>query len=239
MDNDWLFFLGTILVSIVIYLLQRKIKKLSYSVILNTSLVKVNSEVKDKIQLTFEGNKIENPYLIFVRFINNGNQYISASDFEKSIKLIFSNDTKILQCEATDLKPDNLALEVNYSENTINIDPLLINPNEEFTLKLIIDSPNSSFEIIDRIKGLNIKEFKEPFFINSRWLYILLGYLICILYMYYFTPIFEPSSSPEESLNKIANLPIYALPSGFILLLIIYIPDIYVFFKRRKFINKN
>lgn len=96
MDNDWLFFLGTILVSIVIYLLQRKIKKLSYSVILNTSLVKVNSEVKDKIQLTFEGNKIENPYLIFVRFINNGNQYISASDFEESIKLIFSNDTKIL-----------------------------------------------------------------------------------------------------------------------------------------------
>lgn len=53
MDNDWLFFLGTILVSIVIYLLQRKIKRLSYSVILNTSLVKVNSEVKDKIQLTF------------------------------------------------------------------------------------------------------------------------------------------------------------------------------------------
>lgn len=239
MDKDLLFFLGTIFVAIVIYLLQRKIKKLSYSVILNTSLVKVNSEVKDKIQITFEGNKIENPCLIFVRFINNGNQYISASDFEESIKLIFSNDTKILQCEATDLKPDNLALEVNHSENTINIDPLLINQNEEFTLKLIIDSPNSSFEIIDRIKGLNIKEFKEPFFIKSRWLYILLGYLICILYMYCFTPIFEPSSSPEESLNKIANLPIYALPSGFILLLITYIPDIYVFFKRRKFINKN
>ena len=43
-----------VVIGIAIY--QNKIKKLSYELILNTPLVKVSSEVKDKIEVYYEKN---------------------------------------------------------------------------------------------------------------------------------------------------------------------------------------
>ena len=196
-----------VVIGIAIY--QNKIKKLSYELILNTPLVKVSSEVKDKIEVYYEKNKVENPQIVIIRFLNNGNQPISTSDFEQNIKLIFPNDTKIIQCEITKLNPTNLLLNFNHADNTISIDPLLLNSNEGFTLNLIIEGQDSSFKIIDRIKGVNIKKYKEPFFIVNSWIYLPIALFASFVWMYYFTPMFERSYTAEDTLSKLENIPLY------------------------------
>lgn len=225
-----------VVIGIAIY--QNKIKKLSYELILNTPLVKVSSEVKDKIEVYYEKNKVENPQIVIIRFLNNGNQPISTSDFEQNIKLIFPNDTKIIQCEITKLNPTNLLLNFNHADNTISIDPLLLNSNEGFTLNLIIEGQDSSFKIIDRIKGVNIKKYKEPFFIVNSWIYLPIALFASFVWMYYFTPMFERSYTAEDTLSKLENIPLYVFPTGILFIFITSIPNIYRFFRKRRLEDK-
>lgn len=230
--------LATLIVMIIIYIFQKQTKKLSYEIILNTSLVKVSSEVKDKIEVYYEKNKVENPQILIIRFLNNGNQPISASDFEENTRLVFHNNAKIIQCESTNLNPDSLSLNFDYAKNTITIDPLLLNSNEGFTLNLIIEGEDSSFKIIDRIKGVNIKKYREPFFIVNSWMYLPVALFASFVWMYYFTPMFERSYTAEDTLVKLANVPMYALPTGILFIFITSIPNIYRFFRKRRLKNK-
>lgn len=237
MNLDFSTLLGiavTALITIGGIIYQRKTKKLSYEIILNTSLVKVNSEVKDKIEVYYEKNKVENPHLLIIRFSNNGNQPISTSDFEEKIKLIFSDDTRIIQCDSTNLNPTSLLLNFHHEENTITIDPLLLNSNEGFSFNIIIEGEDNNFDIIDRIHGVNIKKYKEPFLIVNGWIYLPIALLAIFFWMYYFTPIFERSNNAEDTLVKLSNVPIYALSTGLLFIAITSIPNIYRFFRKRR-----
>lgn len=225
-----------VVIGVAIY--QNKIKKLSYEIVLNTPLVKVSSKVKDKIEVYYEKNKVENPQILIIRFLNNGNQPISTSDFEESIKLVFHSDAKIIQCESTNLNPDSLSLNFNHAKNTITIDPLLLNSNEGFTLNLIIEGEDSSFTIIDRIQGVNVKKYKEPFFIVNDWIYLPIAFFASFVWMYYFTPMFQRSYTAEYTLLKLANVPMYAFPTGILFISIISIPNIYRFFRKRRLEDK-
>lgn len=228
----------TIAIMIIIFLFQRQTKKLSYEIILNTSLVKVSSEIKDKIEVYYEKNKVENPQLLIIRFLNNGNQPIISSDFEENIKLVFSDDAKIIQCYSTNLNPTGLSLNFHHAENTITINPLLLNSNEGFTLNLIIEGQDSSFNIIDRIKGVSIKKYKEPFLIVNSWIYLLIALFTSLFCMYYFTPMFEQSYTAEDTLIKLSNVPIYAFSIGILFIFITSIPNIYRFFRKRRLEDK-
>lgn len=222
-----------ILAAIFIPLYLRQTKKLSYEIMLNTSLIDVNSQVKDEIELYYDNKKVNNPHLIIIRFINDGNQPISVSDFENMIKIIFSEQTKIIQCDSSNSA--NLKLNYTIESNTITIDPLLINSNENFTFKLIIDGQHSNFRINDRIKGINIKKYSEPLLIAHEWIYLMIGLVFGLLWMYYFTPLFEQSLTAEHLLNKLANLPLYLIPALIIFTVIKSVPDIYRLFRKLKY----
>lgn len=235
MINQDLIIIGLILigtlVSIFIPLYLRKTKKLSYEIVLNTSLIDVNSKVKDKIMVHYKGNTVDNPQLSIIRFINNGNQPINTSDFEDKIKLIFPEQTKIIQCDSSNSA--NLDLSYTIENNTIIIKPLLINSKENFTFNLIIDGQDSNFRIIDRIKGVNIKKYSEPFLITHDWISIVVVYLILIAYLLYFSKASERTYSAEETLAKFGSGFELILPFTFFLLIIILIPHIFRYLRNR------
>lgn len=221
----------TIVVMIAIFLLQKQTKKLSYKILLNTSLIRVSSEVKNKIEVYYENNKVENLRLLVIKFLNNGNQPISSADFEENINLLFSKDTRIIQCEVTDLYPTSLLINFSHSKNILTIKPLLLNSKEEFTFNIITDCKDGKFQITDRIKGVNIRSFKEPFFITNNWIFVPIAISISFFFAYYCTPIFKRSHTAEDTLAKISNLPIYAVLISLLFLLIISIPDFYKLYR--------
>ena len=232
-------FVVPILITIAIYLLQKKTKKLSYEIILDTSLVTVNTKVKEKIKIFYENSVVTNPNFISIRFINNGNQAISKLDYEDDIVLKFEDTSKIIQCDSPKMYPDNLKLNFSYDNNSVSIKPLLLNNGEFFDLNLIIDSPSSKFKIIDRIKGLRVEKYKEPFIIANSWVFPIASLLLFAFWSYFFTPIFEHSETAKETLYKLANLPVYLFPGILLYIILIPIPDIYRFFRKRKFKNNK
>ena len=230
-----LLFLTPILVMIFIALFQRKTKKLSYEVILDIPLVTVSSKIKDKIRIYFDSKVVENPQLVIVRFTNTGNQPISKSDFEENIVLKFSDISQIIQCDASELFPENLRLEFNHDQNSVTINPLLINERESFNLNLIIDNHNFDFYIIDRIKGLRVEKYKEPFFISSTWFNILLTLSVYLLIIFLILYNLEPVATPEGFINRLNNIPIYVLMTVPTILVLNFYPSMYRFIRKIKY----
>ena len=233
--TNTLLFLTPILVMIFIALFQRKTKKLSYEVILDTPLVTVSSKIKDKIRIYFDNKVVDNPQLVIVRFTNTGNQPISKSDFEENIILKFSDISQIIQCDASELFPENLRLEFNHDQNSVTINPLLINERESFNLNLIIDNHNFDFYIIDRIKGLRVEKYKEPFFISSTWFNILLTLSVYLLIIFLILYNLEPVATPEGFINRLNNIPIYVLMTVPTILVLNFYPSMYRFIRKIKY----
>lgn len=174
------------LVGIIIAIYQNKIKKFSYEKILVTSLLNINSIIKDKLKIYFNESIIENPSLIVLKFINDGNQPIIKIDFEEDVIIKFSEGSNILQCFHSEKYPENLQLVFSHNENIVSFQPMLLNKNEYFTLNIILDNYSEEFKIIDRISGLTIEEYREPFFTFRKFsnlilISVLLTYIARIL----------------------------------------------------------
>jgi hypothetical protein len=65
--------------------LQRVRKVLAFEIVSNSPLLRVRDEVKEKIQVLYEGQPVGNVGLIIVKVLNEGNQQVLAQDFVEPI----------------------------------------------------------------------------------------------------------------------------------------------------------
>ena len=155
--------IAAITVPLIIYFLQKSKKRLAYEIVSNTQLVGVKSEVQNKIKIYYENKLVENVHLLLIRIINNGNQSISIGDFAKRIDINLGNNLNILTCEILRQYPDNLDINVIKMVDSIEIEPLLLNPKDNFTIKILLSDYKENFEVSARIEGISkIEVYKEP-----------------------------------------------------------------------------
>src|SRR5215207_9277121 len=83
-----------IAVSIILYLLQRNRKELSYFIISKTPLVNVAKDVGDKLEIRFDGKVVRAVHLIVVRIFNSGNVPILPIDFQRDVSIVFDENAK-------------------------------------------------------------------------------------------------------------------------------------------------
>jgi hypothetical protein len=159
-DQIWTF-IGTILalfaiiVTVVIYLLQRNKKLLTYQILTNTQLFKVGEKLKGKLEMIYDGIPVKNMFLVMIRIENNGNQSITSQDFEKPISIFFGDEAKILNAEVEDVFPKNLKPVIAIEKpNQIVIQPLLLNKKEGFVLKFLFQDYGNIIEFDARISGI-------------------------------------------------------------------------------------
>ena len=155
--------IAAITVPLIIYFLQKSKKRLAYEIVSNTQLVGVKSEVQNKIKIYYENKLVENVNLLLIRIINNGNQSISIGDFAKRIDINLGNNLNILTCEILRQYPDNLDINVIKMVDSIEIEPLLLNPKDNFTIKILLSDYKENFEVSARIEGISkIEVYEEP-----------------------------------------------------------------------------
>src|SRR5437868_10774181 len=94
--------------SILFYLKQRRIKSISYEVISNVPVVSVEEEVKDKIQVLFNGKRIDDARLVVLRLWNSGNAPILSADFDRPIKFDFGEKAEILDAAILETTPESI-----------------------------------------------------------------------------------------------------------------------------------
>lgn len=100
--------LAAIIISILLFLAQRKRKSLAYEVVSQTALLSVAEELEGKLKILYQRKPVREVHLLILRLSNNGNTPILASDFVREVSIGFSNSTRILSAEVSETNPDNL-----------------------------------------------------------------------------------------------------------------------------------
>jgi len=162
----------TIGVAYWIYLKQRKTKEISYEFLSNERIVSVNESFKDNIEINFNGEIVNDLWMIILKITNTGNIPIERKDFDEALEIKTIDHPKWLSAEIVNEQPRNLKAQIEGNTNqisdqdTIKISPTLLNSGDNFSLKLLISNPEkTNFEIEGRISGIkrlkNINEIKD------------------------------------------------------------------------------
>jgi len=99
-----------IMVTISIYLLNRKKKSLSYQVVRNDELIKVDKLVQSRVLVTVDGQPAVGLSLIILEIQNTGNEPIKTVDFERPLTFQFTS-ANVISARALDTWPKDLAVQ--------------------------------------------------------------------------------------------------------------------------------
>ncbi len=167
----------TATVPLWIYLRSKTKKSLSYSITSSTLLAKTE-EVKGSLRL-FVGDEevITDIYLILLNFKNDGNVPVRQEDFSKDLTI--STDGVLYLVELKGSEPKDLPVELYESEeefDTVSVKPLLLNKEDEFTVKMLCTSDEKGVHISGRIAGVkDIVEYRPPLYENHEKVALIIG----------------------------------------------------------------
>ena len=161
----------TIGVMVIIFLIQRNKKSISYEILSQTSVLTHSEELKGRLIVQFDGKSVPDVHITILKIINTGNVPITDSDFVKPIEISFGSKNLILSAEVIDTNPTEMDVPIDTSTECVIINPLLINKRESITLKVLSAQSDGTVQINGRITGVNgIKQVKE-----SVWFLIFMG----------------------------------------------------------------
>ena len=188
-----------IVISIAIYYAQRKRKKLTYEIISKTSILSLAEEIEGKLKIIFEGEQVNQVHLLVIRLTNTGNTPITSKDYEREIKLLFGDTSKILTADVSETIPENLGATITKTEQEIILKPVLLNSGDAVTIKALISQFDGSVSIDGRVVGIKSIEKRKD---NSALSIILmvLGIVFTFGAMFFLiksTPRLETSPPPD------------------------------------------
>lgn len=150
-----------IVISVIIYLLQRNKKSIGYKILWRLPLLRVHKELKERGQLTisYNGQTVEDIQLILVEIVNTGNVPILAKDYERPLTIRYGDSTTIVSTEVVDRLPEDIDPKLSVDVNAIDIEPLLMNSGDKFVLKTLVKNLQENPVVVSRITG--VKEIKH------------------------------------------------------------------------------
>lgn len=144
-----------IVTAVVLYVMQRRRKNLSYEIISRTPLLSAREELAGRFQILFEGKRVKEVQMVVVRITNSGNVPITTTDYERPVSLDLGDKAEVLGADVTDTKPDGLEVSIGVKERRrVVLNPSLLNPNDSITLKLLVSAYQGSLTVSGRIVGV-------------------------------------------------------------------------------------
>lgn len=169
----------TIASTIIMYLIQRQRKRLSYDVISTSQLLTIREELEGKLQVLYEGQPAHDIRLLVVKLMNSGNIAVSSSDYERPVSFETGPSSKILSAVVTEVDPQNLDADVTVGDGRVTLKPLLLNPADSVTMKILVSDCIKPITVDGRIIGVNkIGNVEKA---SGHYVLILSGCLILML----------------------------------------------------------
>lgn len=236
-DQLWQF-IGVILTVLALGLTirQRQIKAISYDIITTNELLTVHEELEGKLQILYEGQPTKDISLVIIKLFNSGNLPIATSDYESPISFYFDDATKIISAAIIDVEPASLAVDVTTNSENIVLSPVLLNPEDSITIKLLLNDFWGRIKTGGRIIGVkSIKKAKERSFYHT--LLRLIGIIMTIGGVY---AVFKymPRQNPEPPISIEMKLGFYSVIAGYALIALSFTRKL-EYYKRnlKEFIN--
>ncbi len=175
------------IVGIVIVLILRHRRSLSCILLSAIPLSNTISNAHEQLKVVFRKQILKQPFLLAFRFVNTGNIPLKPDDFMTPISIDFSKQTKVITAELIEENPNNLNTQIKAGQNNVEIQPMLLNPKDNFILKLLLDQFDKEININARITGIR-KIGKYPVSpLRALVLTFIFGISISLLAMLLFT----------------------------------------------------
>lgn len=161
---------AAIAVAVAVYLLQRRRKALSYEVISQTPLVKLENHRESALQILYDGQPAEDVHMIVVRVVNSGNTPIAGDDYERPVTWSFGPHARLLTAEVLSSDPESLGRMggVTYGSETAQLRSMLFNSGDSITLKFLVADFQGDIVVDGRIEGVRRIERQEKGGISLR-----------------------------------------------------------------------
>lgn len=132
------------------------------------------------LTLTVFHNKkpIKSLYVADIKIKNEGNRPIEKSDFDQPLKFSFNGEV-IKPIKVINAIPKGLPVNAVGSTNTIEINPLLLNPDDNFLIQVKVVNPTNNeltIEPFARIKSVKEISFNPYSGSNDKWQSFLIGF---------------------------------------------------------------
>lgn len=167
----------SVLITIVIYFLQKNRKSISYEILSRAPLLTTKEKIEGKIKLLFNDLEVQNVSFFEIKVINSGNVGIPSSDYERPLRFIFETEAKILTAEIIKSGPEFLTTELNIVDNEIVIQPILMNSKDYLIIKIIVSNSSSDAFILDG----RIKDVKSISKLRADYKWLIIGILGLVL----------------------------------------------------------
>ena len=120
-----------------------------------------------KLQLTFNGDPLMSPYLSVLELSNNGTKPILRNDYEKPIEIVISNDAIVKFVEVSGAKSRSLEPKYKLTENVVQIEPLLLNPDDVVAISILTSGVVPKFTTKGRVANIAALSIDEASIQNN------------------------------------------------------------------------
>ena len=141
-------------VSIVLFRLNRKKKGLSYEIVRNNRLFKVDSSLQSRIQVIVDGKPAINVTLVIIDIQNTGNEAIRREDFDVPCRFSFGSGAEVISTRILEAKPRDLAANIAVGDRSITLEPLLLNSGDRLSIEVLLTDSTSAVVQSGRVVGI-------------------------------------------------------------------------------------
>lgn len=153
----------SVMATFMVYRLQRQRRSLSYLEVSKNDLLTSWEEHDDRLQILYEGQPMKDIVLLVLRISNDGNTPIAASEFERPLAICVAEPARVLNAAVLIRRPKQLAITFSEAAGKLIIDPVLLNPGDTFTFKVLLADSRGHYAVDARVLGVrNIAKTLPP-----------------------------------------------------------------------------
>ncbi|PMM38846.1 hypothetical protein [Vibrio lentus] len=122
------------------------------------------------ISIIANGQELEQLYVTNILVENTGDIPINRHDYDSKIEILFPENPNIISTSVIDEYPDSLNVQHESTDTFIEVEGLLLNPQDAFTLQLVSHGEINELIVKSRISG--VREIEDVHSGTERGLYV-------------------------------------------------------------------
>jgi hypothetical protein len=159
-DQIWQFVgavlgLLALLATLVIFVLQRRRKRLAIGALSRQRLVSIDQEISSRVTVSLDGSPVSDVHLVLLGIKNVGDLPILQSDFAGPFRLLTTDGSQILSASIVKQFPLNLGTQLTHTSDIITIVPPLLNRLDWFTVQILMSGSEANVTPDLRVVGVS------------------------------------------------------------------------------------
>ncbi len=141
-------------------------------------------ELIPEMEVLFKGEKITTPYLSEIRVSNDSRKPIPATDFESPIEIRTVGTTRIHSARLKPSGNNEIDAKIIFDSSTVKVNPILLNPGEEFSISIVTGGSIPAFTSRGRISGVSVPPLQDASSAKKdnplNWLYFIAALFLAV-----------------------------------------------------------